>query len=786
MEVEKSTEKEQRAQSSSSAVQEQLCAPPRTFDEESDNNSQIVVQEAQMDEEEEASSLYANERAKWLRKEREMKRKIERVQKTVDRYKSELEKVKEDCNFADMSYIRQQAKQKDTSAVFLWNQIINFRRKKPTWSEDVVRHCIILRHLSTKAYEHARKEGLLKLPGRTTLQEFLGGMSGEAGFNSLIKLRLKAEIEKLTSPASRHCSLIMDEMRIKPKLQYNKQQDCFVGHADVGEVNDPANEPLLANSLLCFLINGLSTSYRIPVSYFFTKNLSGSQLSQLVRSVIKNVEESGFKVDRLVADKHKINVSAMRDLCGGFLTYRIEHPVYPDRPLFLSFDCCHVLKNVRSQFLEREIGPDGEISSRYLKIYDLQKELIVKPVRKLTRKHVFPNNIEKMNVKRALEIFSPSVTAALEFLRGQAGHSCDYSFAAAGPTITFMKNIYRWFILHDTSNTAQYIHQNNPDVRHYDDSDDSRLEWLELTFPMYVEELKNRSPSAHNFLTAETYEALLLTTYSTVACVRHLLAKEKFCFVLTRKFNSDPIESLFGTLRRSLGSNDQLDVRSAMSGLEKLLKTGIVAVPECSNILHEQELVQSKALPAAVRTRKEQSILPSAAIHILERFNVQTVPTSLPTLQVTATVYMGGYIARVVREHMECYNCGELTSKVPSSQPLQQLTKNQDRGGLLDPSDELLYVLETLRMFINSALTETPNLRRPLASLLNVAVPALIHSALLRCTMGDDQHRQKLVELVCSRFMKPLLSNYASAVTDKSDVCKNFARKPLSRKYLKL
>ncbi|KAH7965172.1 hypothetical protein HPB49_004561 [Dermacentor silvarum] len=225
-----------------------------------------------------------------------------------------------------------------------------------------------------------------------------------------------------------------------------------------------------------------------------------------------------------------------------------------------------------------------------------------------------------------------------------------------------------------------------------------------------------------------------------------------------------------------------------MSGLDKLLKTGIVSASECSNILHEIEHVKSKALATAVRTRKEPPILPSAVIHIQEPFKVQTMPASLPTLQVRATVYMGGYIrvARVVREHIECDNCGEITSKVPSSQPLQQLTKNQDRGGLLFPSDERLYVLETLRMFTNSALTQTSNLRRPLASLLNVAVPALIDSALLRCTIDNDQHRQKLVELVCSRFMKPLVSNYASAVTDKSDVCKNFARKPLSRKYLKL
>lgn len=131
-----------------------------------------------------------------------------------------------------------------------------------------MRHCIIMRHLSTKAYEHVRKEGLLKLPGRTTLQEFLGCASGEAGFNSLIKQRLRAESEKLTSPASRHCSLITDEMRIKPKLPYNKQQDCFVGHVDVGGADDPANEPSLANSL-CFVINGLLTSYRDPSFIFF-------------------------------------------------------------------------------------------------------------------------------------------------------------------------------------------------------------------------------------------------------------------------------------------------------------------------------------------------------------------------------------------------------------------------------------------------------------------------------------------------------------------------------------
>ncbi|KAH6948564.1 hypothetical protein HPB50_025151 [Hyalomma asiaticum] len=233
------------------------------------------------------SSLLAVERAKWKRKERDLKNQVERFRQTADQYKEELKKLKDDCHFADLEYICEQAKEKDLPAVFLLNQITNFRRKKPTWTEDVVRHCIILRHLLTKAYEHARKERLLKLPCRNILQNYIRSSSGETGANDLIQGRLKAELDKLEAPQSKICTLIVDEMRIKPKLQYNKQQDCFIGHVDMGVANEPEREAVLANSLLCFVINRLSTSYRIPVSYFFTKGLNGSQLSKLIRYVIE-------------------------------------------------------------------------------------------------------------------------------------------------------------------------------------------------------------------------------------------------------------------------------------------------------------------------------------------------------------------------------------------------------------------------------------------------------------------------------------------------------------------
>ncbi|KAH9368850.1 hypothetical protein HPB48_004349 [Haemaphysalis longicornis] len=60
-------------------------------------------------------------------------------------------------------------------------------------------------------------------------------------------------------------------------------------------------------------------------------------------------------------------------------------------------------------------------------------------------------------------------------------------------------------------------------------------------------------------------------------------------FLLTHKFNSDPIESLFGTLRMSAGSNDVLGVRAALPGLHKMLKAEIAASNALSNVTHAQE-----------------------------------------------------------------------------------------------------------------------------------------------------------------------------------------------------
>ncbi len=167
------------------------------------------------------------------------------------------------------------------------------------------------------------------------------------------------------------------------------------------------DKPILANRFLCFLISGLSTKYRLPVAFFFTKKLSGKQLHELTKYVLKEVKDCGFFVLRLVTDNHKSNVTMMKFSSGQLLKYQIPHPTDSNRSLFLAFDQCHILKNLRSQLLERTaFDGDENITGMYIKkLYEIQSSETMKLVPFLSRKHVLPSNLEKMNVKRAKEIF---------------------------------------------------------------------------------------------------------------------------------------------------------------------------------------------------------------------------------------------------------------------------------------------------------------------------------------------------------------------------------------------
>ena len=354
----------------------------------------------------------------------------------------------------------------------------------------------------------------------------------------------------------------------------------------------------------------------------------GKELHQLTVEVIRKVEETGFKIVRICADNHKTNTALFRFLNDGItLSHVVKHPVQPQvdetdelaepRPLFLSFDCCHIIKNVRNQFLDWVFVIDGEeVTSRFLKkIFELLMMDIAVPIRGLTPIVVNPNAVERQKVGPAMKIFRDDTIAAIEMFHELE----DPAFTGTEATIKFLKMFNKWLQINDISSTSEYLRKRLYDKKPFYSVEDERLTWLLEDFIAWLNRWRTdtmktqqipkgkvnklqRKKAKKKGLTFQTHEALVVTTLSLVSCVRYLLS-QNFHFVLTRRLNSDCIESFFGAVRQMAGGNFKCDAVTVGQAFDKIVRTGIAIATKHGNVPLEKD--NSIKLPLIAKNVKQ-------------------------------------------------------------------------------------------------------------------------------------------------------------------------------------
>lgn len=83
-------------------------------------------------------------------------------------------------------------------------------------------------------------------------------------------------------------------------------------------------------------------------------------------------------------------------------------------------------------------------------------------------------------------------------------------------------------------------------------------------------------------LTNETHAALSHTVKCYVELVRYLLLDLKFSYVLTARFQTDPLEARFGKHRRLAGTNYHISVREIKASEKKLTLLSMLHVVSAS------------------------------------------------------------------------------------------------------------------------------------------------------------------------------------------------------------
>ena len=426
-------------------------------------------------------------------------------------------------------------------------------KKKPVYSANLIRYALMLRYTSLAAYKLLLGE--FNLPSISLLRKITSGK---------VDAIKSAKVLRDNGNISEDVILMFDEM-------YLQKCEEFVGGEAVGADKDGE----LYKGVMCFMMAGLKRNVPYVVKALPEKKIEGEWVKNELLDCLKILQENSFNVRGVVCDDHSTNVSAYKILLA-------EHGQTPDdlfitlngKKIYLFFDTVHLIKNVRNNLLNRKrflfpnfhfrglyddvVVTGGEISWRLLhEVYekDEQLEANMKAAPKLTAKVLHPGNC-KQNVPVALAIFDRSTSTAIKHYFPQKTDASD---------ILNLFNVW-WTV----SNSKQ---RNNARHRLGDAAilNDQKPEFLRA-FADWVDKWDNEKlPNCEKFgLSAQTSAALKRTLRCHAALIEDLLT-HGYTFVLTARFQSDPLERRYGQYRQMSGGRFLVSLKDVLCS-EKIIK----------------------------------------------------------------------------------------------------------------------------------------------------------------------------------------------------------------------
>ena len=135
----------------------------------------------------------------------------------------------------------------------------------------MIRWCLNLKLLSSAAYHSLRTSGFIKLPSERTLRDYTHFIKPKAGFSSELDQLLADELLVETLPDwKRHVVLVLDEVKIKESLVFDKHETEVVGFVDMGDINNKLADlekqcstnhqyPTIATHMLVLMVRGVFT-----------------------------------------------------------------------------------------------------------------------------------------------------------------------------------------------------------------------------------------------------------------------------------------------------------------------------------------------------------------------------------------------------------------------------------------------------------------------------------------------------------------------------------------------
>jgi len=517
---------------------------------------------------------------------------------------------------------------------------------------------------------------------------------------------------QLSTAQERDCVLMLDEMAVRKCLEYDKGLRSFVGEVSTEVAKSHCAESTdveLASHALVIMIRGLTTNWKQVVAYYLTGNsVNGNVLWNLLKQIVVDLQTIDVNVRAVVCDMGSCNRAMWR--VAGVVTCKervinsVQHPVLSDQLLYFLPDVPHVLKNVRNCLLSHDILLPPDIVTQYnlpgpivsishvRGLLDLQESSELKIAPSLRRQQVEPRQFEKMKVRVAAQLFSHSVSSALQFCV-----SVGLLPLAALTTAWFLEFFNTWFDVANARTNLQALHPNSV----------TKISALKSMLSLATNlSFRSRAATCVNRTAWKPIQTgLLMASKSLLDMHADFVQTGYYRFLLTSRLTQDALENLFSQIR-GRGDSHPTAVKFrhnlrliSISQFTKTPKnTSYDSADDCcfaAPLLRSKSCTDdSHQVHRSGETNEDIDALCSSA------------STEFDVCENNALAYLAGWIAFKLKSKVQCDDCVDwLVKRVQNDggslvdSPELKLTELKSYGGfdygLTLPSQKLFNVLHS-------------------------------------------------------------------------------------------
>lgn len=433
-----------------------------------------------------------------------------------------------------------------------------------------------------------------------------------------------------------------------------------------------------------------------------------------------------------------------------------SHPANPELKIYIFFDACHLLKNMRGALhsFGQMQGSFGVAKWRDIENLErLQSSEGLRAANKLTKNHIRFSK-QKMNVKLAAQTLSASVGTGLEFaqLRGCEGfEDCD-------GTISFVKMVDQLFDIFNSRTTRCRGFKGPLTAKGFHKVEEFLLKVRNI--------LLNLKDNLGRLVCRGNRRMCILgfviSIDSLLLLGRDLLlgSNPPLKYLLTYKLSQDHLELFFSAVRRYGGWNNNPSSYQFSSAYRALLSHAGVSfsagvntncVPQdTTSILNVQRATASEQTP--VLTFKEA---------LCDHTYAPAVNRLSPFVDGILD-YIAGWLVRKVLNVVNCADCATALVKSPEAPSLGGLLELKDNGGLFMPSVDVIKFVRHCEVVLRSTV-DVKHVRSGqweglVTNKMLSSLPSGLFSHLAdhfsSTAKGIDTHYSILVKLLCDQFIK--------------------------------